>query len=147
MRLYADVGCGSGGIDTPQAWAQRAREGVADGYQAVKFDIDHSADELQPDPVNRGLSLAELDKMTTLVAAVQEAVGDDIDVGIDCHGLYNVRDVLLLAQRLEPFNLIFLEDHVPPENIDAMGKATASTSTPICMGEWVHRRDSFRRLI
>lgn len=102
---------------------------MADGYQAVKFDIDHSADELQHDPVNRGLSLAELDKMTTLVAAVQEAVGDDIDVGIDCHGLYNVRDVLLLVQRLEPFNLIFLEDHVPPENIDAMGKATASTST------------------
>ena len=147
LRLYADVGRGSGGIDTPQAWAQRAREGVADGYQAIKFDIDHSADELQHDPVNRGLSLAELDKMTALVAAVREAVGDDIDVCIDCHGLYNVRDVLLLAQRLEPFNLMFLEDPVPPENIDAMGKVTASTSIPICTGEWVHRRDGFRRLI
>ena len=147
LRLYAGVGRGSGGIDTPQAWAQRAREGVADGYQAIKFDIDHSADELQHDPVNRGLSLAELDKMTALVAAVREAVGDDIDVCIDCHGLYNVRDVLLLAQRLEPFNLMFLEDPVPPENIDAMGKVTASTSIPICTGEWVHRRDGFRRLI
>ena len=147
LRPYADVGRGSGGIDTPQAWAQRAREGVADGYQAIKFDIDHSADELQHDPVNRGLSLAELDKMTALVAAVREAVGDDIDVCIDCHGLYNVRDVLLLAQRLEPFNLMFLEDPVPPENIDAMGKVTASTSIPICTGEWVHRRDGFRRLI
>ena len=147
LRLYADVGRGSGGIDTPQAWAQRAREGVADGYQAIKFDIDHSADELQHDPVNRGLSLAELDKMTALVAAVREAVGDDIDVCIDCHGLYNVRDVLLLAQRLEPFNLMFLEDPVPPGNIDAMGKVTASTSIPICTGEWVHRRDGFRRLI
>jgi len=147
LRLYADVGRGSGGIDTPQAWAQRAREGVADGYQAIKFDIDHSADELQHDPVNRGLSLAELNKMTTLVAAVREAIGDDIDVCIDCHGLYNVRDVLLLAQRLEPFNLMFLEDPVPPENIDAMGKVTASTSIPICTGEWVHRRDGFRHLI
>ena len=147
LRLYADVGRGSGGIDTPQAWAQRAREGVADGYQAIKFDIDHSADELQHDPVNRGLSLAELNKMTALVAAVREAIGDDIDVCIDCHGLYNVRDVLLLAQRLEPFNLMFLEDPVPPENIDAMGKVTASTSIPICTGEWVHRRDGFRRLI
>ena len=147
LRLYADVGRGSGGIDTPQAWAERAREGVADGYQAIKFDIDHSADELQHDPVNRGLSLAELDKMTALVAAVREAVGDDIDVCIDCHGLYNVRDVLLLTQRLEPFNLMFLEDPVPPENIDAMGKVTASTSIPICTGEWVHRRDGFRRLI
>merc|ERR1712000_535929 len=58
-----------------------------------------------------------------------------------------VRDVLLLAQRLEPFNLMFLEDPVPPGNIDAMGKVTASTSIPICTGEWVHRRDGFRRLI
>ncbi|MBV7336972.1 mandelate racemase/muconate lactonizing enzyme family protein [Chloroflexi bacterium TSY] len=147
LRLYADVGRGSGGINTPESWAERAREGVADGYEALKFDIDHSADELQHDPVNRGLSLAELDKMTALVRAVRDAVGDGIDICIDCHGQYNVRDVLLLAQRLEPFDLMFLEDPVPPENIDAMGKVTAATSIPICTGEWVHRRDGFRRLI
>src|SRR5206468_12752768 len=42
IRLYADVGRGRGGVNTPEAWAARAREGVADGYQAIKFDIDHS---------------------------------------------------------------------------------------------------------
>jgi galactonate dehydratase len=147
LRLYADVGRGRNRTNTPEAWAERAQEGVADGYQALKFDIDHSADELQHDPVNRGLSLAELDKMTALVAAVREAVGAGVDLCIDCHGLYNVRDAVLLARRLEPFNLMFLEDPVPPENIEAMGKVTASTSIPICTGEWVHRRDGFRPLI
>ena len=93
------------------------------------------------------MSLAELDKMTALVAAVREAVGDGVDICIDCHGLYNVRDAALLAGCLKPFNLMFLEDPVPPENIEAMGKVTASTSIPICTGEWVHRRDGFRRLI
>ncbi len=42
---------------------------------------------------------------------------------------------------------MFLEDPVPPENVEAMGKVTASTSIPICTGEWVHRRDGFRPLI
>ena len=141
LRMYADVGRGRNRQNTPETWAERAKEGVADGFQSIKFDIDGSANELQHDPVDRGLSLAELDKMEAMVSAVRDAVGYDIDLCIDCHGKYNVRDVLLLAQRLEKFNLMFLEDPVPPENIDAMGKVTASTSIPICTGEWVHRRD------
>jgi len=147
LRMYADVGRGRNRQNTPETWAERAKEGVADGFQSIKFDIDGSANELQHDPVDRGLSLAELDKMEAMVSAVRDAVGYDIDLCIDCHGKYNVRDVLLLAQRLEKFNLMFLEDPVPPENIDAMGKVTASTSIPICTGEWVHRRDGFRGLI
>ena len=36
IRLYADVGHGRG--NTPEGWAKRAREGVADGYQARAAD-------------------------------------------------------------------------------------------------------------
>jgi galactonate dehydratase len=147
VRIYADVGRGRNQTDTPEAWADRAREGVTDGFEAIKFDIDHSADELAHDCVGRGLSLAELEKMTALVSAVREAVGAGIDVCIDCHAIYNVRDVLLLAERLEPFDLMFLEDPVPPENVDAIAKVTASTAIPICTGEFLYRRDGFRRLI
>ena len=147
IRLYADVGRGRGSANTPESWAERAREGVADGFGAIKFDIDHAADEFQHDPVNRGLSLRELDKMEALVEAVREAVGPEIDVCIDLHGLYGVRDVILLAQRFEPYDLMFLEDPVPPENVEALAKVTSSTPIPICTGEFVHRRDGFRPLI
>ncbi len=145
LRLYADVGRGK--TNTPEAWAERAREGVADGYQAIKFDIDGSANELRHDTVNRELSTAELEKMTALVAAVREAVGNEIDVCIDCHCVYSVHSAIRLAERLEPFNLMFLEDPVPNENIEAMAKVTASTSIPICTGEFLYRRDGFRELI
>ena len=73
IRLYADVGHGKG--NTPGGWAQRAKEGVSDGYQAIKFDIDNSANELKQDTVNRELSTAELQKMTSLVAAAREGSG------------------------------------------------------------------------
>ena len=145
IQLYADVGWGE--THTPKDWAQRAREGVADGYQAIKFDIDGSADELRLDAVNRELSTAELEKMTALVAAVRDAVGNGIDVCIDCHGIYSVHAAMLLAERLEPFNLFFLEDPVPNENVEAMAKVAASTSIPICTGEYLYRRDGFRELI
>jgi L-alanine-DL-glutamate epimerase-like enolase superfamily enzyme len=145
IRLYADVGHGRG--NTPEGWAQRAREGVEDGYQAIKFDIDHSADELKQDAANRELSTAELSKMTSLVAAAREAAGDGVDLCIDCHGLFSVHSAIHLAERLEPLNLMFLEDPVPNDNVEAMAKVTASTSTPICTGEYLFRRDGFRDLI
>ena len=145
IRLYADVGHGEG--NTPKSWAKRAREGVKDGYQAIKFDIDNSANELRQDAVNRELSTAELDKMTSLVAAAREAVGDEIDISIDCHSLYSVHAAIKLAECLEPFDLMFLEDPVPNDNVDAMAKVSAATSIPICTGEFLFRRDGFRDLI
>ena len=145
IRLYADVGHGRS--NTPEGWAQRAREGVADGYQAIKFDIDNSANELKQDAVNRELSTAELQKMTSLVAAAREAAGDAIDISIDCHSLFSTHSAMKLAERLEPFDLMFLEDPVPNDNVEAMAKVTAATSIPICTGEFLFRRDGFRELI
>ena len=145
IRLYADVGHGEG--NTPKSWAKRAREGVKDGYQAIKFDIDNSANELRQDAVNRELSTAELGKMTSLVAAAREAVGDEIDISIDCHSLYSVHAAIKLAECLEPFDLMFLEDPVPNDNPEAMAKVSAATSIPICTGEFLFRRDGFRDLI
>ena len=145
IRLYADVGHGKG--NTPEGWAQRAREGVADGYQAIKFDIDNSANELKQDTVNRELSTAELQKMTSLVAAAREAAGDGIDISIDCHSLFSTHSAMKLAERLEPFDLMFLEDPVPNDNVEAMAKVSAATSIPICTGEFLFRRDGFRELI
>lgn len=54
IRMYADVGRGSKGQDTPEVWAERARHCVADGFEAIKFDIDHAAEELQHDPTIAG---------------------------------------------------------------------------------------------
>ena len=147
IRLYADVGRGVDMANTPESWAARAREAAAEGFDAIKFDIDHAADEASHDVAARGLSLVELARMTSLVGAARGALGDAVDLAIDCHGIYHVRDVILLAQRLEPFALMFLEDPVPPENVDAMAKVTGSTPIPICTGEWLYRRDGFRRLI
>jgi galactonate dehydratase len=48
---------------------------------------------------------------------------------------------------MEPFRLMWLEEPVPPDNIDAMVDIRHSTSTPICCGENIYMRWGFRELL
>ena len=67
---------------------------------------------------------------------------------IDCHSLFSTHSAMKLAERLEPFDLMFLEDPVPNDNnVEAMSKVTAATSIPICTGEFLFPRDGFSELI
>ncbi len=157
IRVYAD--CHAGRDHTPQAVAERAREVCAAGFTAIKFDLDAPnpytgdiSDDPHPrrhwfEPFNRTISSAERRHMVALVEAVREAVGPDVMVAMDCHWKYSVNDAIKLAQALEPYDLLWLEDPVPPENIDAQAKVTAATRTPICTGENLYRKHGFRELI
>ena len=78
---------------------------------------------------------------------MREAVGPEIMVAMDAHWKFNVNDAIKLAQALEPFDLLWLEDPVPPENIEAQRHVTHSTRTPICTGENLYRKHGYRELI
>ncbi len=58
--------------------------------------------------------------MTERVAAVREAVGPNVDLAIDMHGRYDTASGIRVARAMEPFNLLWLEEPVPPENVAAM---------------------------
>ncbi len=157
IRVYAD--CHAGEEGTPESDAEKARRVVAAGFTALKFDLDIQnpytrdiSDDPDPrrwwyEPYNRTISTAERRFMEARVAAIREAVGPDVMLAMDCHWKYNVNDAILLAQALEPYDLLWLEDPVPPENIDALAKVTASTRTPICTGENLYRKHGYRELI
>jgi L-alanine-DL-glutamate epimerase-like enolase superfamily enzyme len=157
IRVYADCHCGDEG--TPESDAEKARRVVAAGFTALKFDLDipnrytrDISDDPDPrrwwyEPYNRTISTAERKFMEARVAAIREAIGPDIMLAVDCHWKYSVSDAIQLARALEPYDLLWLEDPVPPENIDALAKVAASTSTPICTGENLYRKHGYRELI
>jgi L-alanine-DL-glutamate epimerase-like enolase superfamily enzyme len=62
-------------------------------------------------------------------------VGDAAEVAFDCHWDYSIDTAKRLAQALEPYGLLWLEDVVPPENITAQREVARSTSTPLAAGE------------
>src|SRR5262249_62360854 len=80
----------------------------------------------------------------TAVAAMREAVGDSIDIMVDCHARPSPAMGLQFAKALEPYGLYFLEEPCWPENIAGLAEINAAVSTPIATGERVTSLASFR---
>jgi galactonate dehydratase len=145
IRMYAD--CHAGGDDSPQANADKAKQVVDQGFTAIKFDLDDLRHPKKHDMFNHTVNNAELADMVAKATAVREAVGPEIDVAMDLHGRYDTGSAIRIAKALEGLDLLWLEEPVPPENIDAMREVKASTSTPICAGENLYLRWGFKDLL
>ena len=78
---------------------------------------------------------------------VRETLGPDTDFAIECHWRYDTQDVIRLARELEPVKPMWLEDPVPPDNIEAMARVTHAIDIPVCTGENLYGRQGFRKLI
>jgi galactonate dehydratase len=145
IRLYCD--CGRGKDSSPEAYAERAREMVARGFTALKFDVDQRDSVHRNDPWNWHASPAEIDWMVERVAAVREAVGPDVDLAVDMHGRYDTASGIAVARAMAPFRLLWLEEPVPPENVAAMREVKRCSPVPICAGENLYLRWGFRDLL
>jgi len=130
---------------SPAGYAKRAREAVARGFDALKFDLDAGFDALQAQI--RGLSPAEIRLMAARVAAVREAVGPAVEIALDCHWRFPLADIVRIAQALEPYGILWLEDPVPPLNPQSFRTLRESTRVPLCTGENLFLRHGFRELI
>jgi len=82
-----------------------------------------------------------------LIQATREAIGYEIDLAIDCHGQFDLPSAITLAKAVEDLRLLWLEEPVPAENIDALAQVHASTSTVICTGENQYTRFEFIELL
>jgi L-alanine-DL-glutamate epimerase-like enolase superfamily enzyme len=101
---------------------------------------------LRLDWEDRSLAKREIEYMAAICAAVREGLGDT-DFAVDCHARWNTADAIRLAQALEPFDLLWFEDPVPPQNVDAMAKVTRAVKQPVCTGEALVGRHGFRELL
>ncbi len=99
---------------------ERARELMARGYTGVKIGFTGAV---------------EIDR----VASIREAVGPDVDVMVDAHGpsWMTPQDAIVVGRALEPFDLLFYEDPIAPENLDALARVRDAVSVPLAAGERV----------
>src|SRR5690242_9800585 len=117
------------------------------GFTAAKIDIDDANDPARMDRVNWTASNGEIDHMIAKVGFTREQYPKNFDLAVDMHARYDAGTGKRVAKELEPFKLMWLEEPVPAENIDAMRDIRASTSTPIACGENVYMRWGFRELL
>ncbi len=126
---------------TPEQFHAAARRVVAKGYRALKFD-----------PFGAGfyeLDRAEKNRVVSLVEAVRDAVGPEVDILIEMHGRFNPATAVEMIRALAPYQPGWAEEPVPPENIAALKKvmdAVAPLGVPIATGERLHTPYEFREV-
>lgn len=81
------------------------------------------------------------------IAKVREAVGEEIDLCLELHRRLEPGIAVQLSHRLEPYNPMFLEDPIRPDNFDEMARVAAKSNIPIATGERITSFYDFAMLI
>ena len=147
IRVYCDTALYQRTLPQPKDFAEAALKAKGMGFNAMKFDLDQANDPNKYDAYNWTASPGELQRMYDQIAAAREAVGPTIDILVDMHGRYDAVTAQAISKRLEPLNLLWLEEPIPAENVEAYKLITESTSTPIAAGENHYLAYGFRRLL
>ena len=157
VMIYADCHAGEAMVESaeegqeaktyePEAYAAAARMAVDEGFDLVKFDLDvPSGRELNRK--SRHFDPPEIEHKRQIVEAVTDEVGSDAEVGVDLHWNFNPETAERLCRALEPYDLAYVEDPLPPENIDALRELKRRVDVTLLTGENLYGRHGFRDLI
>lgn len=141
--LYPEDGDTTDVYTDPDLAAARASEYVSRGFTAVKFD------PAGPYTVFGGHqpSLGRIELSVEMVRKVREAVGTEADILFGTHGQFTPSGALRLASRLEPFDPMWFEEPVPPDDFVGMARVAAATTIPVAAGERLTTKTEFARLL
>jgi len=144
IRLYCHLGGGKmedfyqTKPDDAKRFGELAQQAVEEGFTAFK---SMAVPETMPLEGLRPIHYAE-----ACVQAMREAVGDDIDIMVDCHARPSPRMGMLFAKALEPYGLYFFEEPCWPETIEDIALIQRAVKTPIASGERLVGIHAFREL-
>lgn len=131
----------------PERCAERAAEMAEDGFTALKLDPINSGDTWGNPSKPWQLGLEELDRAEKTIRLMREALGSKCDILIGTHGQTTPAAAIRLARRLEPYDPLWFEEPVPPENAMQMATVKAKTSIPIATGERLFSVHEFEPLL
>jgi len=128
---------------SPTMAAECASAMVRLGFTAVKFD------PAGPYTIRGGHmpTKGDIARSTAFCAAIREAVGDRADILFGTHGQFSTGGAIRLAKALEPYDPMWFEEPVPPDNADEMARVARATSIPIAAGERLTTKAEFAPLL
>lgn len=171
VRIYVDTPR----EDTPEGFAARMKERVDKGFTFLKMDfgIDMIKDEpgmlvgknlwdpqlrqwdrtpgsygMTKHPFTRiQITDAGLERISTFLAAVRDAVGYDIPIASDHYGHFDINEAIRLGHAVEPYRLAWLEDMVPWTYTEMWKEISTALQTPTITGEDIFLLEHFKPLI
>ena len=126
--------------ETLEALAESAANGVAEGFTTLRMTPFFSGFEEQT-------ATAVVSNAVRMVQTVREAIGDEIDLGLEIHRNLNPDTAIMLAKELEPFKILYYEDPLAPESIEALEYIARHVDLPLATGERFYNIFQFKDLI
>ena len=128
---------------TPEGFAANARQAAADGFRAIKaapFDgfppLDGPAADVE----------AATELGIACIEAMRAAIGPDVDLKIDVHSFFDVPLAIEVARRLEPQQLSWYEEPVPPTDVASTKAIKEGISQTMAGGEFLFGVEGFEPL-
>ncbi|MDQ6603220.1 MAG: mandelate racemase/muconate lactonizing enzyme family protein [Chloroflexota bacterium] len=135
IRVYAN-GWGEG-AKTPEQRAEAARQVVARGFTALKFDPF-------PGPWREIIDRDQERQAVANVRAVREAVGPDVDMLIEVHRRLAPVYAIRVARMMEEFDPFWYEEPVSSRNMGGLVAAKRGINLPVVTGEELYTKAEFR---
>jgi len=144
IRTYCHLGGGrledfyETAAEDAKRFADLARAAVEDGFTAFK--------SMAVPPTMPVEGLKPIRTAEAAVAAMREAVGEGVDIMVDCHARPTPAMGLKFGEALDPYGLYFFEEPCWPENVEGLARINAAISTPVATGERLTHLAAFRDL-
>lgn len=150
LRTYAsqlqfDWGPEVKALTAPEDYAKAAEKAVAEGYDCVKVNpmFYDKAGSVQYD-LTKLFQHADLRLYRARLQAIREAVGEDVDIFIECHSLLSPSSAIQLADYVDDLNCLLLEEPVNYLNPALHEQVAANVRIPTAAGERLYTRNGMR---
>ncbi len=137
---------------TKQAFQDRSKECVDKGWKACKtarFFGDFYPDRGQTEfgRATGYISATDVDEGRRRFEWVREAVGDQLEVGLDLHASFDVPSAIRIGEAVRDLNPYFIEEPIQPHNFAALKEVREGAGVPIAAGERIFSRWGFKEIL
>ncbi len=139
IRVY-NTGGGPNFRDNPVPWVEELLDRGITTMKVGVYPPAHEGDRYS-------LTSEGLKQMVDPIRKIWDAVGNAIEIAIDGHGFWSLHNAIKIAQALEPYNIVWLEEMLSPLNVDAHLRLARKTKIPICLAERLVTRYQYREYI
>jgi galactonate dehydratase len=123
---------------TAEEIVTETQERIAEGFSAFKLTPGKSSAIETP---------SADDEVVSRLTALRDAIGRSRDIALDVHGHWTKATAKRLLPRLEPLDLLFVEEPLLPEHLYMLPDLARSTSLPLATGERLYNRWDFREVL
>jgi galactonate dehydratase len=138
IRVYANGW--SYGMKEPADYARAAEKVVKQGFTAMKFDP-------LPSPWRSYIPKEHERRAISVVKAIRDAVGPDIDLLIEQHRRLAPMHAIRLDKQLAEFDLYWMEESCQAEYPDELAQIRREIGVPMVIGEATYTKTGFRPLL